>query len=64
MRNLKLTVVVSPELRRLIDAGAREDGRSTSGYTRRLLEEWAATVHAEQALPAVERQTATGGGWR
>jgi hypothetical protein len=42
MRNQRLSIVVSPELRRLIDTGAQADGRSTSSYARRVLEEWAA----------------------
>jgi hypothetical protein len=38
MRNLKLTVVVPPELHRLIDVGAERQGRSRSNYAGRLLD--------------------------
>jgi hypothetical protein len=38
MRNLKLTVVVDPDLHGLVDAGAKREGRSRSNYAGRLLD--------------------------
>jgi hypothetical protein len=53
MRNLKLTVVVPPELHRLINAGAAAQGRSRSNYAGRLLDRAVRedAAAAEQGLP-------------
>jgi hypothetical protein len=63
MRNLKLTVVVDPDLHGLVDAGAKREGRSRSNYASRLLDRAVRedAAAAEQGLlpgfdPGVERQ--------
>jgi hypothetical protein len=53
MRNLKLTVVVGPDLHGLVDAGAKREGRSRSNFAARLLDRAVRedAALAEQGLP-------------
>ena len=55
MRNLKLTVIVDPDLRGILEAGAEREGRSISNYTRRLIDR--AAREAVRAEPIEQRET-------
>jgi hypothetical protein len=54
MRNLKLTVIVDPDLRGILEAGAEREGRSVSNYTRRLIDR--AAREAVRAEPVEQRE--------
>jgi hypothetical protein len=54
MRNLKLTVVVDPDLRAVLEAGAEREGRSVSNYTRRLIDRAAREAERAELVERVE----------
>jgi hypothetical protein len=60
MRNLKITVIVDPDLDGLLEAGAKREGRSKSNYIGRLLREGTAreAARVEQVEQVEQRQGA------